>query len=71
LGNVEKKRIVPYPSWTSCSRWSTVSAVPAEEKRMPDNDKAFDRKTREFSMERALAILEELRAAKTGRRRVG
>jgi hypothetical protein len=32
---------------------------------------AFDRKTREFSMERALAILEGLRAAKTGRRRAG
>ncbi len=38
---------------------------------MPDNAKAFDRKTREFSMERALAILEGLRAGKTGRRKAG
>jgi len=36
---------------------------------MPDNAKAFDRKIREFSMERALAILEGLRAGKAGRRR--
>lgn len=38
---------------------------------MPDNAKAFDRKTREFSMERALAILEGLRAGKAGRRKAG
>jgi carboxymethylenebutenolidase len=38
---------------------------------MPDNAKAFDRKTREFSMERALAILEGLRAGKTGQRKAG
>jgi len=38
---------------------------------MPDNAKAFDRKTREFSMERALALLEGLRSGKTGRRKAG
>ncbi len=38
---------------------------------MPDNAKAFDRKTREFSMERALAILEGLRAGKTRQRKAG
>lgn len=38
---------------------------------MPDNAKAFDRKTREFSMERTLAILAGLRAARTGRRKAG
>ena len=38
---------------------------------MPDNAKAFDRKTREFSMERALAMLEGLRAGRTGRRKAG
>jgi carboxymethylenebutenolidase len=36
---------------------------------MPDNAKAFDRKTRDFSMERALAILEGLRGAAAGARR--
>ena len=38
---------------------------------MPDNAKAFHRETREFSMERALAILEGLRAGKTGQRKAG
>ncbi len=38
---------------------------------MPDNAKAFHRETREFSMGRALAILEELRAAKTDQRKAG
>ena len=38
---------------------------------MPDNVKAFDRKTRDFSMGRALAILEGLRVGKTGQRKVG
>ncbi len=38
---------------------------------MPDNVKAFDRKTRDFSMGRALAILEGLRAGKTGQRKAG
>ena len=38
---------------------------------MPDNAKAFDRKTREFSMQRAFAILEGLRAGKTGQRKAG
>ena len=38
---------------------------------MPDNVKAFDRRTRDFSMERALAMLEGLRAGETGRRKVG
>ena len=36
---------------------------------MPDNAKAFDRKTREFSMARALAILEGLRGGKAGQLR--
>ncbi len=36
---------------------------------MPDNAKAFDRKTREFSMARALAILEELRGGQAGQAR--
>jgi carboxymethylenebutenolidase len=34
---------------------------------MPDNAKAFDRKTRDFSMARALAILEGLRDGAAGR----
>jgi carboxymethylenebutenolidase len=34
---------------------------------MPDNPKAFDRKTRDFSMERALAILEGLRERRAER----
>ncbi len=38
---------------------------------MPDNAKAFDRKTREFSIARALAILEGLRGAAAGRRKAG
>jgi carboxymethylenebutenolidase len=38
---------------------------------MPDNVKAFDRKTRDFSMERSLAILEGLRAGNAGRRKAG
>jgi carboxymethylenebutenolidase len=38
---------------------------------MPDNVKAFDRRTRDFSMERALAMLEGLRAGETGRRKAG
>ena len=38
---------------------------------MPDNVKAFDRKTRDFSMERALAILEGLRGGEAGRRKAG
>jgi carboxymethylenebutenolidase len=38
---------------------------------MPDNVKAFDRKTREFSMARALAILEGLRGGEAGRRKAG
>jgi len=38
---------------------------------MPDNAKAFDRKTREFSMARALAILEGLRGGEAGRRKAG
>ena len=38
---------------------------------MPDNVKAFDRKTRDFSMGRALAILEGLRVGKTGQRKAG
>jgi hypothetical protein len=37
---------------------------------MPDTVKAFDRKTRDFSMARALAILEGLRAG-TGQRKAG
>ena len=37
---------------------------------MPES-KAFDRKTRDFSMERSLAILEGLRTGEAGRRRVG
>src|SRR6266540_466648 len=36
---------------------------------MPDNAKAFDRKTREFSMARALAILEGLRGGQAGQAR--
>jgi carboxymethylenebutenolidase len=36
---------------------------------MPDNAKAFDRKTRDFSMARALAILEGLRGAAVGQAR--
>src|SRR5258706_13534654 len=36
---------------------------------MPDNVKAFDRKTRDFSMGRALAILEALRGGGAGRRK--
>ena len=38
---------------------------------MPDNAKAFHRETRKFSMGRALAILEELRAAKADQRKAG
>jgi len=40
---------------------------------MPENVKAFDRKTRDFSMARALAILEGLRGAAAGqvRRKAG
>ncbi len=38
---------------------------------MPDNAKAFDRKTREFSMARALAILDGLRGAAARRRKAG
>ena len=38
---------------------------------MPDNAKAFDRKTRDFSMARALAILEGLRGGEAGRRKAG
>jgi len=38
---------------------------------MPDNVKAFDRKTRDFSMGRVLAILEGLRVGKTGQRKAG
>jgi carboxymethylenebutenolidase len=38
---------------------------------MPDNVKAFDRKTRDFSMERSLAILEGLRVGNAGRRNTG
>src|SRR5207247_10088543 len=38
---------------------------------MPDNAKAFDRKTREFSMARALAILQGLRGAAARRRKAG
>jgi carboxymethylenebutenolidase len=38
---------------------------------MPDNVKAFDRKTRDFSMERALAMLEGLREAGAVRRKSG
>ena len=37
---------------------------------MPES-KAFDRNTREFSMQRSLAILEGLRAGETGRRKTG
>src|SRR5258705_4640180 len=38
---------------------------------MPDNLKAFNRETREFSMARALAILEGLRGGEAGRRKPG
>jgi carboxymethylenebutenolidase len=40
---------------------------------MPENAKAFDRKVRDFSMARALAILEELRTGEAGqvRRKTG
>jgi carboxymethylenebutenolidase len=38
---------------------------------MPDNVKAFHRKTRDFSMARALAILDGLRAGEAGRRKAG
>src|SRR3989454_689766 len=38
---------------------------------MPDNAKAFDRKTRDFSMARALAILEGLRGGEAGRPKAG
>jgi len=38
---------------------------------MPDNAKAFDRKTRDFSMARAIAILEGLRGGEAGRRKAG
>jgi carboxymethylenebutenolidase len=38
---------------------------------MPDNVKAFDRKTRDFSMQRALAILDGLREAEAARRKAG
>jgi carboxymethylenebutenolidase len=38
---------------------------------MRDNAKAFDRKTREFSMARALAILEGLRGGKMSQRKAG
>ena len=36
---------------------------------MPENVKAFDRKTRDFSLDRALEIIEGLRAAEAGRKR--
>ncbi len=36
---------------------------------MPENVKAFDRKTRKFSMEQSLAILEGLRSEEVGRKR--
>jgi len=38
---------------------------------MPDNVKAFDRNTRDFSMARALAILGGLRGGEAGRRKAG
>ena len=38
---------------------------------MPDNVKAFDRKTRDFSMQRALAVLEGLREARAAQRKTG
>jgi carboxymethylenebutenolidase len=38
---------------------------------MPDNAKAFDKRTREFSMARAFAILEGLRGGEAGRRKAG
>ncbi len=38
---------------------------------MPDNVKAFDQKTRDFSMERALAVLGGLREAGAARRKAG
>jgi len=38
---------------------------------MPDNAKAFSQKTRDFSMTRALAILEGLRGGKVERRKAG
>jgi len=38
---------------------------------MPDNVKAYDQKTRDFSMERALAILNGLREAGAARRKAG
>jgi len=38
---------------------------------MPENVKAFDRRTRDFSMARALAILDGLRGAAAGRRKAG
>jgi carboxymethylenebutenolidase len=38
---------------------------------MPDNAKAFSQKTRDFSMTRALAILEGLRGGKAERRKAG
>ena len=36
---------------------------------MPENVKAFDRKTRDFSMARSLEIIEDLRSVEAGRRR--
>ena len=38
---------------------------------MTENVKAFDRKTRDFSMERALAMLERLRSGEAERRKAG
>jgi carboxymethylenebutenolidase len=38
---------------------------------MPENVKAFDQKTRDFSMERALAMLEGLRSGEAERRKAG
>ena len=38
---------------------------------MPDNVKAFHQKTRDFSMARALAILDGLRGGEAGRRKAG
>jgi hypothetical protein len=35
---------------------------------MPENVKAFDRKTRNFSMARSLEIIEGLRSAEAGRK---
>lgn len=38
---------------------------------MPENVKAFDQETRDFSMERALAMLEGLRSGEAARRKAG